>query len=27
LIIGQRKEATDKKVSLNNALRDFDVSG
>jgi len=27
LIIGQRKESTDKKVSLNSALRDFDVSG
>lgn len=26
LIIGQRKESTDKKTSLNNALRDFDVS-
>lgn len=26
LIIGQRKESTDKKVSLNNALRDFGVS-
>lgn len=26
LIIGQRKESTDKKVSLNDALRDFDVS-
>jgi 2,3,4,5-tetrahydropyridine-2,6-dicarboxylate N-succinyltransferase len=26
LIIGQRKESTDKKVSLNQALRDFDVS-
>jgi 2,3,4,5-tetrahydropyridine-2,6-dicarboxylate N-succinyltransferase len=26
LIIGQRKESTDKKVSLNAALRDFDVS-
>lgn len=26
LIIGQRKESTDKKVSLNEALRDFDVS-
>lgn len=26
LIIGQRKESTDKKVSLNNALRDFDVA-
>jgi 2,3,4,5-tetrahydropyridine-2-carboxylate N-succinyltransferase len=27
LIIGQRKESTDKKVSLNDALRDFSVSG
>ena len=26
LIIGQRKESTDKKTSLNNALRDYDVS-
>ena len=26
LIIGQRKESTDKKVSLNDALRDYDVS-
>ena len=26
LIIGQRKESTDKKTSLNNALRDFQVS-
>jgi 2,3,4,5-tetrahydropyridine-2-carboxylate N-succinyltransferase len=26
LIIGKRSEATDKKVSLNNALRDFGVS-
>lgn len=26
LIIGRRKESTDKKVSLNNALRDFDVA-
>lgn len=26
LIIGSRKESTDKKVSLNNALRDFDVA-
>jgi len=26
LIIGQRKESTDKKTSLNNALRDFDVT-
>lgn len=26
LIIGERKESTDKKTSLNNALRDFDVS-
>ncbi len=26
LIIGKRKETTDKKVSLNNALRDFDVA-
>lgn len=26
LIIGQRKESTDKKVSLNSALRDFDVA-
>lgn len=26
LIIGQRKESTDKKTSLNDALRDFDVS-
>lgn len=26
LIIGQRKPSTDKKVSLNNALRDFDVA-
>ena len=26
LIIGKRKESTDKKVSLNNALRDFDVA-
>lgn len=26
LIIGQRKESTDKKVSLNEALRDFDVA-
>lgn len=25
LIIGQRKESTDKKVSLNNALRDFNI--
>lgn len=27
LIIGQRKESTDLKTSLNDALRDFDVSG
>lgn len=27
LIIGQRKETTDKKVSLNEALRDYQVSG
>lgn len=27
LIIGQRKESTDKKTSLNDALRDFNVSG
>ena len=27
LIIGQRKESTDKKVSLNDALRDYQVSG
>jgi 2,3,4,5-tetrahydropyridine-2-carboxylate N-succinyltransferase len=26
LIIGQRKESTDKKTSLNAALRDFDVA-
>ncbi|HQY65511.1 MAG TPA: 2,3,4,5-tetrahydropyridine-2,6-dicarboxylate N-succinyltransferase, partial [Polyangiaceae bacterium] len=26
MIIGKRSEATDKKVSLNNALRDFGVS-
>ncbi len=26
LIIGKRKESTDKKTSLNNALRDFNVS-
>ena len=26
LIIGTRKESTDKKTSLNNALRDFDVA-
>ncbi len=26
LIIGQRKESTDKKVSLNNVLRDFDLA-
>ena len=26
LIIGQRKESTDKKTSLNDALRDFGVS-
>jgi 2,3,4,5-tetrahydropyridine-2-carboxylate N-succinyltransferase len=26
LIIGQRKESTDKKTSLNAALRDFSVS-
>ena len=26
LIIGQRKESTDKKVSLNDALREYDVS-
>jgi 2,3,4,5-tetrahydropyridine-2-carboxylate N-succinyltransferase len=26
LIIGQRKESTDKKTSLNSALRDFNVS-
>ena len=26
LIIGQRKESTDKKTSLNNALRNYDVS-
>jgi 2,3,4,5-tetrahydropyridine-2-carboxylate N-succinyltransferase len=26
LIIGQRKESTDKKTSLNEALRDFDVA-
>jgi 2,3,4,5-tetrahydropyridine-2-carboxylate N-succinyltransferase len=26
LIIGQRIESTDKKVSLNDALREFDVS-
>ena len=26
LIIGQRKESTDKKTSLNQALRDHDVS-
>lgn len=26
LIIGQRKESTDKKVSLNNALREYDVA-
>jgi len=26
LIIGQRKESTDKKVSLNDALRDFQIS-
>jgi 2,3,4,5-tetrahydropyridine-2-carboxylate N-succinyltransferase len=25
LIIGQRKESTDRKTSLNAALRDFDV--
>ncbi len=27
LIIGQRKESTDKKVSLNDALRDYQVAG
>jgi 2,3,4,5-tetrahydropyridine-2-carboxylate N-succinyltransferase len=27
LIIGQRKESTDKKVSLNEALRDYSVAG
>jgi 2,3,4,5-tetrahydropyridine-2-carboxylate N-succinyltransferase len=27
LIIGQRQESTDKKVSLNEALRDFQVAG
>ncbi len=26
LIIGKRKESTDKKVSLNDALRDYDVA-
>jgi 2,3,4,5-tetrahydropyridine-2-carboxylate N-succinyltransferase len=26
LIIGQRKESTDKKVSLNDALRDYNVA-
>ena len=26
LIIGKRKESTDKKTSLNNALRDYNVS-
>jgi 2,3,4,5-tetrahydropyridine-2-carboxylate N-succinyltransferase len=26
LIIGQRKESTDKKVSLNDALRDFQIN-
>jgi 2,3,4,5-tetrahydropyridine-2-carboxylate N-succinyltransferase len=26
LIIGQRKESTDKKTSLNQALRDFNVA-
>ena len=26
LIIGQRKESTDKKTSLNSALREYDVS-
>ena len=26
LIIGRRKESTDKKVSLNNALREYDVA-
>ena len=26
LIIGKRKESTDKKTSLNDALRDYDVS-
>jgi 2,3,4,5-tetrahydropyridine-2-carboxylate N-succinyltransferase len=26
LIIGQRSESTDRKVSLNSALRDFDVA-
>jgi 2,3,4,5-tetrahydropyridine-2-carboxylate N-succinyltransferase len=26
LIIGQRKESTNKKTSLNDALRDFDVA-
>jgi len=26
LIIGKRKESTDKKTSLNDALRDFNVS-
>jgi 2,3,4,5-tetrahydropyridine-2-carboxylate N-succinyltransferase len=26
LIIGQRKESTDKKTSLNSALREFDVA-
>jgi len=26
LIIGQRKETTDKKVSLNDALREYDVA-
>ena len=26
LIIGKRKETTDKKVSLNDALRDYDVA-
>jgi len=26
LIIGERKESTDKKVSLNAALRDYDVA-
>jgi 2,3,4,5-tetrahydropyridine-2-carboxylate N-succinyltransferase len=26
LVIGQRKESTDRKTSLNSALRDFNVS-
>jgi 2,3,4,5-tetrahydropyridine-2-carboxylate N-succinyltransferase len=26
LIIGKRKESTDKKTSLNNALREYDVA-